>query len=117
MVISGVREEEQPLLDCILLRAVFFVNSIDQCPSVSGIIGEEGELVNGRGGRGGAATTLLPPVQPPLVFRLHCFGLGVRGFLKAASHAGIFQRCKGGRPCVRALTRAASLDLAGDDRQ
>ena len=76
VVISGVREEEQPLLDCILLRAMFFVNSIDQCPSVSGIIGEEGELVNGRGGRGGAATTLLPPVQPPLVSCLHCLGWG-----------------------------------------
>ena len=72
MVISGVREEEQPLLDCILLRAVFFVNSIDQCPSVSGIIGEEGELVNGRGGRGGAATTLLPPsaASPGVSFAL-----------------------------------------------
>ena len=30
VVISGVREEEQPLLDCILLWALFFVNSTDQ---------------------------------------------------------------------------------------
>ena len=50
-LVSGRREQEQPLLECILLRAVFFVNSIDQCPSVSGIIVEKGELVSERGGR------------------------------------------------------------------
>ena len=108
VVISGVREEEQPLLDCMFF--MFFMNSIDQRPSVSGIIGEEGELVNGRGGRGGAATTLLPPVQPPLVSCLHCLGLGVRGLLKAALS---MLRCDlivklGPRICHR-LTGAAHL--------
>ena len=82
---------------------------------VSCIIVQERELVSGRGGRGGAAIS--SPSAPFPDVSLALAGLGVRGLFKGSPPAGIFQRCKGGRPSVRALTRAASLYLAGDDRQ
>ena len=84
---------------------------------VSCIIGQERELVSGRGGRGGAAGPSSSPSAPFPGVSLALAGLGLRGLFKGSPPAGIFQRCKGGRPSVRALTRAASLYLAGDDRQ
>ena len=43
--------------------------------------------MRGEGGRG-AATTLLSPVQPPLMFRLHWLKLGGESLLKAAEARG-----------------------------